>query len=535
MRFIQNLGSALAAMLCMLVPRAPSRPRVIRFRLDPFVKRGHAKVLAGGRSLGLLMRQLVPAMLVMCLLVAGAAALVALNPDVANAFLVADAALLTRKKDDLGKILKEAGELQEKYSGKKWESADRTKFETLCVEGEAIQQEVADLERVEKLNGVKGRIDAHLSEIPDKTPLPDSKSGDKERPNKNIAGFITLGQAVVQSAGLKRFLELGSPDGPFSLYRAAAGSRESKHGRAILVPLTKEQRQEFESKAAPTLSADVIEPERIAEVVRVTEQDQLMLRDVMNVSQTTRDAVTYRRIASYTRAAAAVAQGAAKPEATMSIDTVTATVRTQAVWMPVHNNQLADAPDLRNMIDNELLYDLRKYEEEQVIYGDNTGEEFEGIVTNASVQAARTVTGDTLIDVIRRAITDIRRDGYAPNAVAIDPIDWEEIELEKGTDERYVWAVIRDALGPRIWGLRVVETVGAEANEGNPTERRNIVVADWVRGSTLWVRETPSVNVGWIANQFIENMRTLLAEQRAAFGVKRPNAFRKHETQAAVT
>src|SRR5690606_34805864 len=218
------------------------------------------------------------------------------------------------------------------------------------------------------------------------------------------------------------------------------------------------------------LGVGVIEPDRIDDFVRVTEHDQLMLRDVLNVSPTTSDSITYPRLASYTRAASAVAKGAAKPEAAMELDTVTEAVRTHAVWIPVHNNDLTDYPRLANIIDTELIYDLRKYEEEQVLYGDGTGENFLGIIEDPAVQPARTVANDTLIDIIRRAITDVRRSGYAPNAVIIDPLDWEEIELEKGTDNRYVWAVIRDTLGPRIWSLRVVETVSAEANEGNQVE-----------------------------------------------------------------
>jgi hypothetical protein len=43
-----------------------------------------------------------------------------------------------------------------------------------------------------------------------------------------------------------------------------------------------------------------------------------------------------------------------------------------------------------------------------------------------------------------------------------------------------------------------------------------------------------TVMVGWQGTQFVQNMRTILAEARGAFGITRPAAFRKLETQAAV-
>lgn len=502
---------------------APVLPRLIRNVQHAWQKRGRSKLLAGGR--GFALRHAVAAAALVLLIVG-----ITLGASGSSVFALAITAPATLKSD-LAKITKEAEELQKKYEGKRWETADREKFEALCKEGEEIQAEIKNAERFGKLNDF-------ASEIEDPT-MPETKGREEQKrqaDRNRIAGFITLGEAVTNSPGLKAFIEAGMPKTHMTIYTAPEGkSIEGHAGRRVFIALNREEREAWEAKAVPTIGAGVIEPDRIADIVRATEQDELRLRDVMNVSQTSAASVTYIRISSVTRAAAAVAAGSAKPEATMATEVVTETVRTQAVWMPVHNNQLADLPQLRNMIDTELLYDLRKYEEEQIMYGAGTGEEFEGIVTNTDVLAARTASGDTLIDIIRRAVTDVRRAGYSPNAVAIDPLDWEEVELEKGTDNRYVWAVIRDTLGARIWSLRVVETVGAEANEGNSTERRNLVVGDWIRGATLWVRETPSVAVGWINDQFTKNQRTLLAEQRAAFGVKRPKAFRKHETQAAVS
>ncbi|HEX7090635.1 MAG TPA: phage major capsid protein [Longimicrobiales bacterium] len=446
---------------------------------------------------------------------------------------------LRKKLDEHNKLVKHISETLEKHKGQPLPPNVGEDLDAKADEAEKLWAEIEpELKRYERLLDIEDQarqISRVAGAMPDAA-LPQDEPGDgrKAQRRDQVAGYLTVGEAFASSPEFKRFLEEGAPRQNW-LILAADRLEGGRRGGVLLMPLTKEQREQWEQKAAPVIGVGVIEPDRLADIVRVTEHDELRLRDVLNVAPTTSDAVTYTRLLSYTRAAAAVAKGAQKPEAAMELDQVTVPVKTHAVWIPVNNNDLADLPRLANLIDTELLFDLDKYQEEQVLYGDGTGENFTGILDPASgVQAARTNAGDTLLDIIRRGITDVRRAGYQPNAVVIDPIDWEDIELLKGSDNRYVWAVIRDTLGPRVWSIAVVETVSAQANRGDTTEERNVIVGDWTRGATLWVRQAAAVSMGWINDQFIRNQRTVLAEQRAAFGVRRPNAFRKHQTQAPV-
>lgn len=546
---LNRTGAWLLGVLALLAGPVMALPRIIRFSEHPWVVRGHAKVVAGGDGgagfWAAFARGWSGAALTMAvvLLLVGAWAL--MGHDGAGGLLLATTPVVALPKD-LKTLLTEVEKIQADHKGKPMPPEVAERWESLMAEGKRIQDEHDRETQAKGLRDFSRQVPGGGVLPADDQDEPAPKAGKGSR--HGVAGYISLGDLVVRSEGLQTFLAKGMPRGQALLASAPVAELVERGKGQMMVPLTKEGRQALEAfeaklasdavaegKAVPTLGTGIIEAERLSEVVRVTEQEQVDLLDVLNVSRTSSDAVTYPRIESYTRAAAPVAVGVAKPESTLEMAMITEAVRTMAVWMPVHDRQLSDYPQLRNIIDVELLYDLKKLLEEEVMYGDGTGEHFEGIVDHPSVQAARTEGGDTLIDIIRRGITDVRRAGYAPNAVVLDPLDWEEIELEKGSDQRYVWAVIRDTLGPRIWSLRVVETTGAEANEGNATERRNLVVGDFVRGATLWMREAPSVSVGWINDQFTKNMRTLLAEQRAAFGVKRPGAFRVHETEAAVS
>jgi HK97 family phage major capsid protein len=445
------------------------------------------------------------------------------------------------KREDLKKLLGELKTVQDRMGAGELTQPEAEAADTKVVEAEALQTEIkAYDDRMRRFSGLQDEgskisdpvlpPDDSLEDGPetkaDRRPLIQQKAAD----GRPVAAYMRLGHYVATQKALAGFVAQGMPKAQVVL--ASVPSLIARKGEP-LVPVSREMLQAaYEAKAVPTLGTGVIEPARVPEAVRVTEHDRLQLRDVLDVQPTNSDAVKYTRILSYTRAAAPVANSAAKPQAAMALDAVTEAVRTIAVWMPVENQQLSDYPALAGLINNELLYDVDKHVEELVIYGDGTGENFSGIVPDPAVLDCRTEVGDTLIDIARRGVTDVRRAGYEPNAILVDPLDWEDIVLAKGTDNRYVWVVVTEGATQRLWGVPVIETVAMQDFAGVTTEERTLLVGDFRRGATLWDRESAQISVGWINDQFVKNQRTILAEMRAAFGVKRPGAFRKHQTQA---
>jgi len=148
--------------------------------------------------------------------------------------------------------------------------------------------------------------------------------------------------------------------------------------------------------------------------------------------------------------------------------------------------------------------------------------------------ATRVVAGDTIVDIVRRGITDVRVAGYSPNGVLMHPYDWENVVLLKATDLQYIWSVVTEGNVSRLWSIPVVETEACQDFTGAETEARNLLVGDFTRGATLWDRMQSTISVGWQNDQFVRNMRTILAELRAAWAIRRPGAFRDWETQASV-
>jgi len=75
-----------------------------------------------------------------------------------------------------------------------------------------------------------------------------------------------------------------------------------------------------------------------------------------------------------------------------------------------------------------------------------------------------------------------------------------------------------DALGPRIWGKRVVAT--------NSITAGTFLVGAFTLGAQVWDRQDAAVQISYEdGDNFKKNMATILAEERLALTVYRPAAF----------
>lgn len=257
----------------------------------------------------------------------------------------------------------------------------------------------------------------------------------------------------------------------------------------------------------------------------------LRLRDVVTPGQTDSDTVEYSRVTSVTNNASPVAESTqtatpgsvdaahgVKPESALALEKVTANVRTIAHWIPVTKRALSDAAQIRTLIDGFLQYGLEEELEDQMISGDGTGENLDGLANVSGVQTQAYDTSELV--TLRKAKTKVRTVGRAiANAYLINPTDLETVDLlQDNNNQFYFGGPSGDPQHP-IWALPVVETEAVPAGTA--------YVGDF-RKAILWDREQSSITMtDSHADFFIRNMVAILAEMRAAFGVIQPNAFVK--------
>jgi HK97 family phage major capsid protein len=259
-------------------------------------------------------------------------------------------------------------------------------------------------------------------------------------------------------------------------------------------------------------------------------QRPLTLRQVVTNGTTGTDEVTYARIIDFTSAAAPVAEASGssegggsgdvtgtKPESSLEYEQIHETVKTVAHWLPVTKRALSDAAQVRTLIDSFLRYGLEEELEDQIISGDGTGENFDGILHVSGTQTQAWSTD--LFETLRKAKTKAIVNGRARNLTVVhSPAVSERLDLAKDLNGQYFGGGPFNAGSPgTVWGMRRVETEAIDDN--------NAIVGDF-GWSILWDREQAAVMMSDShADFFVRNLVALLAELRAAFGVIRPAAF----------
>lgn len=267
--------------------------------------------------------------------------------------------------------------------------------------------------------------------------------------------------------------------------------------------------------------------ERVGGIFAPMERD-LRIRDLLNVQRTTSNAIEYIVETGFVNAAAIAPEKSLKAQSDLTFDIESATVKTIAHWVPATRQIIADAPMLRNYVDGRLTYGLALTEETQILYGDGTGDNMQGIMTNVNVQnAGGIVAGDSRVDHLRRALTRTLLAGYPATGIVLHPSDWEDIELLKGTDGHYIWVSVVTGGETRLWRVPVVQSTGM-------TEGEFLVGAFGLAGQ-LWDREAANVRISeHHADYFARNMLAILAEERLGLTIYRPEAFVRGVFTAAV-
>lgn len=268
---------------------------------------------------------------------------------------------------------------------------------------------------------------------------------------------------------------------------------------------------------------------------------KLTIRDLISVRQTESDTVEFVRQTTQPTSAAPVpeatsaagptapadggaltpvAGGGYKPEGSIAFEKVTATVKTIAEWIPATKRGIADASQLRGLIDDELMADLARVEEDEILNGTGAGEHLTGILETPSIQAqawsATVAELDPLLETTLKARTKVLTVGRAnPTGYVLNPLDWERIQLARLAKNPQNEALTAGV--PTLHGLPVVESESIAVGTG--------LIGDFAK-AVLWDREEATVSVtDSHADFFIRNLVAVLAEERVAFGVTRPKAF----------
>ncbi len=412
---------------------------------------------------------------------------------------------MSKITDLQNQITKLSGEAKQLYADMEADAAKQTadnreKLDKIISEGKSLRERLEQAKAVDELGAFVAEPEAKKLE------LGDAETGEKAQP-KTLEEYKSWGRQFTDSEEYQF--------GEKNAFRSP--KIDGVEVKAIYEGLG-------------TAGGAAVFSDRRAGITDLVPTAPTTLLDIMNVSQTNSNSIDYVRVTGFTNAAAEVNEYSAgnfglKPESNLTFELVNAPVQTIAHWVGASRNILSDAPALRNLIDTKLRAGLGRRLEGQVVSGNGTAPNLRGILNTSGIQtrngasgsaSARYVAGDTRLDTIRRAITDVSLAFGNADAIVLHPGDAEALELQKDDNNNYM--NVYDPIQQRVWRVRVVENLAMTFNRG--------LVGDFNSGAVLYMRENMVIRVSESHSDFfIRNAIVILAELRAALAVMDPEMF----------
>ncbi|WP_230280716.1 phage major capsid protein [Croceicoccus sp. Ery15] len=245
---------------------------------------------------------------------------------------------------------------------------------------------------------------------------------------------------------------------------------------------------------------------------------RLTIRSLMTTVNVSTGSVEYPQLTARTNAAEMVAEGTLKPESALTFDLATAPIRTIAHWIPASVQVLEDVPQLQSLIDEELTYGVALKEEAQLLAGDGTGQNLDGMVTNATAFSdPMSLASPNMIDMIGAAILQCSLTDVPPDGIVIHPSDWWRMRLLKDGDGKYILGDPGANVTPMLFGLPVVPTQAQTVDK--------FLVGSF-KSQTLYDRHRTRIEISTEHDDFFtRNLVAIRGEERIGMAVKRPEAL----------
>lgn len=166
--------------------------------------------------------------------------------------------------------------------------------------------------------------------------------------------------------------------------------------------------------------------------------------------------------------AAPVAEGGLKPTSVYTLDRVSRKRQVIAhLTEPIPEYWLADEAALEQFIRDELGYGLQLAAEDQVMNGDGEGVNLLGLLAVSGIQAQTLNISQIL--TVRSAITKVEVLGYSASGLALNPLDWEAIEIAADAEDRFFLTPGSnpvDRVARRLWDVPVALTTTVSQGAG---------------------------------------------------------------------
>lgn len=251
----------------------------------------------------------------------------------------------------------------------------------------------------------------------------------------------------------------------------------------------------------------------------LTAQIQPVVADLIPQDDTTQATIVYYEETVFTNNADFVGEGQSKPEGELKLEERRQPVCKVAVTLPISDEQLMDVPQVRSYVDGRLTLMVKQKEQIGLLRGNGIAPQLQGFHTKPDIGSIARADGEDNADVFLRAITEVNSiTGLAnTSGIIMNPLQWLAIRLVRTTTGDYIWGH-PSIQGPQtLWGLPVVSTNAELPGLG--------LVGDFQMFSHISRRMGMRIDVGYINEDFRDNIQRIRLEERLSLEIYRAKAF----------
>lgn len=207
-----------------------------------------------------------------------------------------------------------------------------------------------------------------------------------------------------------------------------------------------------------------------------------------------------------------------KPQIDRQFEEITVPAEYIAGWLRVSRKMLDDMAAFRSYLQMRLLEMYLKVEDFQILSGNGTSPNLEGIL---EVAVQNTTTTGPNIERLVRGIAQLESSDYVATGIVLHPAAYYDIALNKasGSGEYDLPGIVVIQNGQLyVAGVPVYKTTAIDYD--------TYIIGDWEMGAQLFIREQPTV--GFFeedGNNVTTNRITVRIEGRVALAIYRAEAF----------
>ncbi len=247
-------------------------------------------------------------------------------------------------------------------------------------------------------------------------------------------------------------------------------------------------------------------------------QRPVQILDLIPTTTTQQVAIKFMEETTFTNAAAAVAEGAAFPEAALVLTEQSSPVEKLAVFLPITDEQLEDVSQASGYVNNRLPFMLNQKLDDDVVTGSGVSPILEGFLNVTGIQTYA-LSAEPVPDAIHRGITLVNVTGRAQaDGILMHSNDWQDVRLLRTADGIYIFGSPSEVIAPRLWGLPVAVNQVVTENTALIGDFGNHTELSYKRGIDVQISNSHS-------DFFVNGKQAIRADLRVALVVYRPAAL----------